>query len=105
MVKNSHNYSQRIFGLDIFRAVAILLVVLGHGKFLLNGTILEGFPYIKIIDGVDLFFVLSGFLIGNILLKLINKPISSGYNALTQFCRNKRNFQLNCSISPLIIPK
>ena len=65
--------SNRIFGLDIFRAIAIIIVVLEHGGFILNGTGLEGFPYFKIIDGVDVFFVLSGFLIGGILLKELNK--------------------------------
>lgn len=65
--------SNRIFGLDIFRSTAIILVVLGHGEFILKGTRLEGFPYFKMIDGVDVFFVLSGFLIGGILLKELNK--------------------------------
>lgn len=64
-----NNPTTRNFGLDLFRALAILLVVLSHGKFLLNGTVLENFPYVKMLDGVDLFFVLSGFLIGGILLK------------------------------------
>ena len=64
---------KRIFGLDIYRAIAILIVVIGHGNFILQNTFLEGFPYFKMIDGVDLFFVLSGFLIGKILLKEINE--------------------------------
>ena len=64
-----NNPTTRNFGLDLFRAFAILLVVLSHGKFLLNRTVLENFPYVKMLDGVDLFFVLSGFLIGGILLK------------------------------------
>lgn len=63
------DYSKRIFGLDVFRAIAIILVVLTHGSYLLNGTFMEGFPYVNLPDGVDLFFVLSGFLIGTILLK------------------------------------
>ncbi len=66
-------YSRRILGLDIVRAVAIILVVLGHGRFILNDTPLEGFPNFPMIDGVDVFFVLSGFLIGGILLKEINR--------------------------------
>jgi len=53
------------FGLDLFRALAILFVVFGHGFELLNINPPVIFP----VDGVDLFFVLSGFLIGRILLK------------------------------------
>jgi len=58
----------RIFGLDIIRAAAIFFVVLGHSVDLVPyniGTALSHF----IIDGVTLFFVLSGFLIGRILIK------------------------------------
>lgn len=64
---------KRIFGLDLLRALAVLLVVFTHGKFLLNDSPLEGFPYLKMIDGVDMFFVLSGFLIGGIILRQFGK--------------------------------
>ncbi|WMJ74960.1 acyltransferase [Cytophagaceae bacterium ABcell3] len=63
------NYQKRNFGLDCLRAYAIFLVVSGHGGFMLNNTILEGFPWFRIVDGVELFFVISGFLTGSILLK------------------------------------
>lgn len=65
-------YKNRIFGLDVVRAVAIVLVVLSHLNYLFgfeNELIiaLSGlFGYL----GVELFFVLSGFLIGSIVLKL-----------------------------------
>ncbi|MBK7966574.1 MAG: acyltransferase [Bacteroidetes bacterium] len=61
--------SERIFGLDLFRSIAIILVVLTHGVAILELAGLEKFPFIKMIDGVDLFFVLSGYLIGGILIK------------------------------------
>jgi len=66
----------RNFGLDLFRALAIVLVVLSHGKFLLNGTVLEDFPFMKMLDGVDLFFVLSGFLIGGIILRTMSEGMN-----------------------------
>jgi len=81
--------ADRIFGLDIYRALAIILVVLGHGGFLLSGTRWSEFPYFKMIDGVDLFFVLSGFLIGSILLKEINANENFGFKALVKFWKRR----------------
>ena len=71
-----NNTTTRNFGLDLFRALAIILVVLSHGKFLLNGTALENFPFFKMLDGVDLFFVLSGFLIGGIILRTMSEGLN-----------------------------
>ncbi|OMP31301.1 acyltransferase [Mangrovimonas sp. DI 80] len=65
----------RIFGLDAIRAVAILLVLVSHSSLLLypnqENTLLTAIRFFGTI-GVDLFFVLSGFLIGGIILKQIN---------------------------------
>lgn len=63
---------KRIYGLDILRALAILFVVVGHGKDLLPEN-LEFIHKIVVFDGVSIFFVLSGFLIGGILIKLVEK--------------------------------
>lgn len=65
--------SQRIFGLDAMRAWAIVSVVIMHGGSMLEGTFLQNFPFVRMIDGVDIFFALSGYLIGKILLKEINR--------------------------------
>jgi peptidoglycan/LPS O-acetylase OafA/YrhL len=69
LLKLNVDYSKRVYGLDVFRAAAILSVVMGHGGFII-GKAVPGFPFIKLIDGVELFFVLSGFLIGTILTKI-----------------------------------
>ena len=65
----------RVFGLDLLRAIAITLVVVSHCTFIFyetsNNPILTSIRSLGAI-GVDLFFVLSGFLIGGILLKQIN---------------------------------
>ena len=63
----------RIFGLDIVRAFAIIAVVLGHGSYMLDNTFLAGFPYVPMLEGVDVFFVLSGFLITSIILPKVEK--------------------------------
>ncbi|MFT5779207.1 MAG: peptidoglycan/LPS O-acetylase OafA/YrhL [Crocinitomicaceae bacterium] len=61
---------ERIYGLDILRASAILFVVLGHGYDLYPDVFSDIIP-IFMLDGVSIFFVLSGFLIGRILIKLM----------------------------------
>lgn len=62
----------RIFGLDVMRATAILLVVFWHSYDLIT-DLAPGFEAPFFLDGVDLFFVLSGYLIGGILLAHLRK--------------------------------
>ena len=73
----------RVYGLDILRAVAILIVLFTHSYGYSHLHFL-GFIYKIIPDGVGLFFVLSGFLIGGILLRTINKD-SFTFKNLTNF--------------------
>lgn len=68
-----HIPDNRIFGLDILRALAILFVVLGHGKSLFPEVTYPTITYLTF-DGVAIFFVLSGFLIGGILLRILSDP-------------------------------
>jgi peptidoglycan/LPS O-acetylase OafA/YrhL len=62
----------RIYGLDILRALAILFVVAGHGEQLIPEA---RYKYVNffLFDGVSIFFVLSGFLIGGILIKILQE--------------------------------
>tara|TARA_R110002074_G_scaffold14788_1_gene51047 strand:+ start:151191 stop:152309 length:1119 start_codon:yes stop_codon:yes gene_type:complete len=69
----------RIYGLDILRALAILFVVLGHSGGLLPSARNKYLSYF-VFDGVSIFFVLSGFLIGGILIKLL---VKEGFNLKT----------------------
>ena len=66
------DYESRVYGLDIIRALAILDVALIHGNMLLAKAGMD-FMKIKLIDGVEMFFVLSGFLIGSMLINTIEK--------------------------------
>lgn len=61
----------RVFGLDLLRAAAILMVICAHGFVVLYPHFGEplGFFGHGGFYGVELFFVLSGFLIGQILIR------------------------------------
>ncbi|TWP28541.1 acyltransferase [Apibacter muscae] len=64
------NESKRIFGLDILRTIAIIFVLLGHSSTFLPKKVAHYSNKI-LYDGVGIFFVLSGFLIGGILMQLL----------------------------------
>jgi peptidoglycan/LPS O-acetylase OafA/YrhL len=66
----------RVFGLDLLRALAILFVVYEHGYRFIAHLLPENIYNLPVLDGVTIFFVLSGFLIGRILLRtLIQKDL------------------------------
>jgi peptidoglycan/LPS O-acetylase OafA/YrhL len=67
----SERLTGRVFGLDLLRAAAILMVICAHGFVVLYphfGDALGVFGHGGFY-GVELFFVLSGFLIGQILIR------------------------------------
>ena len=78
------NNEDRIFGLDVMRALAILLVVLAHGRDLL-GAYIPFQPVVPGVDPVDLFFVLSGYLIGGILLRMSAGPDRTAARIVQRF--------------------
>lgn len=72
----------RVFGLDFLRSIAILLVMIGHSVGYLPLKI-QQFIRPFLVDGVAIFFVLSGFLIGGIMIKSFQKEIN--FKNITNF--------------------
>jgi peptidoglycan/LPS O-acetylase OafA/YrhL len=66
-----------LYGLDLLRCIAILIVMVGHGNYFLPGSVGQFCAHF-IPDGVQLFFVLSGFLIGGIFIRQFDPPGTSG---------------------------
>ena len=67
----------RHIGLDLARSIAIILVLFSHSRFLTDSPENYLFLTVGAKFGVELFFVLSGFLIGTVLLKQFEAGISS----------------------------
>jgi len=69
------NYEKRIFGLDLMRAVAIFLVVFSHAAWIFphSKSLATDLMSIAGVIGVEVFFVLSGFLIGRLIYNLFTK--------------------------------
>ena len=93
ILQNTRNFfaidfsRDRIYGLDILRAAAILVVVWAHGHHFLPKEFHIIYQIFRF-DGVTLFFVLSGFLIGRILIKTVEKNVIDG-NALLHFWKRR----------------
>ncbi len=68
LTDNATRPANRSFGLDLLRAAAIAAVIFDHEVTKTGIPILEG------MDGVGLFFVISGFLVGRIYFRDSRKP-------------------------------
>lgn len=103
----------RIFGLDIIRATAILLVLYSHLYILLYPSLPLSFEVIfntlswfATYVGVDLFFVLSGFLIGGIFLSKVDSSTRKKEGLISyfisRFCRTLPNYFFYLLLSVLL---
>ncbi|MEZ4875834.1 MAG: acyltransferase [Flavobacteriaceae bacterium] len=103
------DYSQRIFGLDLMRAVAILFVVCSHALWVFPEANSSLFSLLRLagVMGVEIFFVLSGFLIGRILLRLFTSedfaPKHFLYFLVRRWFRTFPNYYLVLLINIVIV--
>lgn len=75
VLQSTSSRSERIFGLDLLRALAILAVLGSHILYIFPGQSggIISMLHLGGVMGVELFFVLSGYLIGRILLRIFTK--------------------------------
>ncbi|HAA15495.1 MAG TPA: hypothetical protein DCE41_28845 [Cytophagales bacterium] len=88
MRRLNYNPDHRIWGLDLLRALAIIFVIIAHGKHFLYPIIPQPYGHNLRFGGymgVELFFVLSGYLIGTILIKTFQKEDSVSFAAIKKF--------------------
>lgn len=76
MIPNQPDVTNKIFGLDLIRVVAVLLVLGSHSLWIYphhQNLLTKAMDFAGFI-GAEIFFVLSGFLIGTSLLRIYLKP-------------------------------
>lgn len=91
LIVNSINDKKRIFGLDVMRATAIMMVLLAHLYLIFpssNGVVAQIISLFGFL-GVEIFFVLSGFLIGKILYKMMVLESEFTIKHVFQFCKRR----------------
>ncbi|MFN8295751.1 MAG: acyltransferase [Chitinophagales bacterium] len=102
------DYKNRIYGFDIMRGIGILIVVYAHGR-----SFMQYFPafnnFISVIGFwlMDLFFVLSGYLIGMIVIKFYEKEktfnLKTAYNFwIRRWFRTLPNYYLALFVTAIL---
>lgn len=82
--------TNRRFGLDLLRFIAIVQVVYMHGhQYISNYVSEQSYLGVLFFDGVTAFFVLSGFLIGDILIKLMLNNKLNNFSDLFPFWKRR----------------
>lgn len=84
-----HSEAQRVYGLDVLRAFAVLFVLVGHSfQHSKIASQIQVFGQLGIL-GVELFFVLSGFLIGSIIMRQISSNQFHTFRDISTFWKRR----------------
>lgn len=75
--------THRNFGLDLLRFIAIMMVMINHSQLQIPHVLRKPFQFL-IFDGVLVFFVLSGFLIGSIIINQFENT-ENNFSSLINF--------------------
>lgn len=89
VASEAQDQTNRVYGLDVFRAFAILFVLIGHSfEHSKIAPQIQTFGHLGIL-GVELFFVLSGFLIGSIIMRLIDRKHFHSLTDISTFWKRR----------------
>jgi peptidoglycan/LPS O-acetylase OafA/YrhL len=90
MIMMAQKQSGRIFGLDLLRVISIALVLCSHTSWIYppSSNLLAKAVDLSGFFGVELFFVMSGFLIGSILFKQFIQQ-DYGYKTIFSFLNRR----------------
>ncbi|WP_333601280.1 acyltransferase family protein [Flavobacterium sp.] len=70
MIQADKNVSKRVFGLDFLRTISITMVLFSHSSWIYkSSTFIAKVKDMSGFFGVELFFVMSGFLVGRIIYR------------------------------------
>ena len=86
----SIDFNKRVHGLDLARAIAISLVVFSHSLWISDffPPIISWLMQLSGTIGVEIFFVISGFLIGKIVLRMLEKDDFS-FSSVMDFLKRR----------------
>ncbi|MBD5802547.1 O-acetyltransferase OatA [Azoarcus sp. Aa7] len=87
--ENTDIKTVRVYGLDVIRAFAIIFVLIGHSfEHSKIAPEIQVFGRLGIL-GVELFFVLSGYLIGTIIMRLIDEGRLHSISDINEFWKRR----------------
>ena len=87
--QDAKTHTDRVYGLDVLRSFAVLFVLIGHSlEHSVISMPIQTLGHLGIL-GVELFFVLSGFLIGSIIMRQISANQFHTFQDISTFWKRR----------------